>query len=69
MKKVSKFLLLLLGLSISFVSCDRSDDDEDVVVEPSKNNEVSGNITTTTTWKAKDKYIIKGFVYVEAGAT
>lgn len=69
MKKVSTFLLILLGLSISFMSCDRGDDEEDVIVEPSKDNEVSGNITANTTWKAKDKYILKGFVYVEAGAT
>jgi hypothetical protein len=30
---------------------------------------VEGKITTNTTWAAKNKYLLKGFVYVEAGVT
>ena len=31
--------------------------------------EVSGNITTNTTWTSNNAYLIKGFVYVKSGAT
>ncbi len=31
--------------------------------------EVSGNITTNTTWTSNNAYLVKGFVYVKTGAT
>ncbi len=31
--------------------------------------EVSGNITTNTTWTNNNAYLVKGFVYVKSGAT
>ncbi|WP_159469305.1 T9SS C-terminal target domain-containing protein [Dyadobacter sp. 3J3] len=75
MKKVSKlFSLLMIGLvMVGFVACNNDDDDTDpippVVVVPGALNTVTGSITSNTTWKATDQYLISGFVYVEAGAT
>lgn len=75
MKKVSKlFSLLMIGLVMAgFVACNNDDDDDDptppVVIVPGALNTVSGSITTNTTWKATDQYLLTGFVYVEAGAT
>ena len=75
MKKVSKlFSLLMIGLVMAgFVACNNDDDDDDpippVVIVPGTLNTVSGSITTNTTWKATDQYLLTGFVYVEAGAT
>jgi len=75
MKKVSKlFNLLMIGLVMTgFVACNSDDDDDDditpPVVVPGALNTVSGSITTNTTWKATDQYLLTGFVYVEAGAT
>lgn len=62
------FTFLILAAGLSFVSCDRDDDDTDVVV-PGENLTIKGSITTNTTWAAKNKYLLEGFVYVEAGAT
>jgi hypothetical protein len=62
------FTFLILAAGLSFVSCDRDDDDTDVDV-PGENFTVKGSITTNTTWAAKNKYLLEGFVYVEAGAT
>jgi len=75
MKKVSKlFNLLMIGLLMTgFVACNSDDEDDDIVtppvVVPGALNTVSGSITTNTTWKATDQYLLTGFVYVEAGAT
>jgi hypothetical protein len=65
MKKVIAPLIYLLFLSL--IGCVRNESED--VIEPPKTNEISGKITANTTWLAKDKYILKGFVYVEPGAT
>jgi hypothetical protein len=75
MKKVSKlFSMLMIGLVMAgFVACNNDDDDDDdtvppLVTVPGTLNTVTGSITTNTTWKATDQYLISGFVYVESGA-
>ncbi len=69
MKKVSTLLLLAL-LGVASVSC--NDDDADAVVAPIDQNtgvvELSGSITSDMTLKADKKYLLKGFVYVQAPA-
>ena len=62
------FMFLLVATSLSMSSCDREDDEDDVVI-PGESLTIKGSITTNTTWAAKNKYLLEGFVYVEAGAT
>lgn len=62
------FTLLILAAGLTFVSCNRDEDVEDPIV-PGENLTIKGSITTNTTWAAKNKYLLEGFVYVEAGAT
>lgn len=64
--KLITFLLLAVGLSLG--SCTRDEDEDDVVI-PGENITVKGTITSNTTWDAKNKYLIEGFVYVESGTT
>ena len=64
--KLFTFLIFTAGLILS--SCGRDEDTTDVIV-PGENLTIKGSITTNTTWAAKNKYLLEGFVYVEAGAT
>jgi hypothetical protein len=68
MKTGIKFLLLLF-MGLTFVSCDRAEDDDDDVTPVGENLTVKGSIATSTTWKSLNKYLLEGFVYVESGAT
>lgn len=61
--KLLSILFLMTGLIFS--ACR----DNTVEEEPGQNLNVKGIITTNTTWLAKNKYVLEGFVYVEAGAT
>ncbi|MRS63687.1 T9SS C-terminal target domain-containing protein [Larkinella terrae] len=63
-------LLSVVTLGI-MVSCNNSSDDDDLGPAPTPGSvtEVSGNITTNTTWAAKNQYLLKGFVYVQPGVT
>ena len=62
------FAILILAAGLSMTSCNRDEDDIDVIV-PGENLTIKGKITTNTTWAAKNKYLLEGFVYVESGAT
>ena len=63
-------LLSALALGLSISSCERTDDTDDRPVIPvGENITVKGSMTTNTTWNAKNKYLLEGFVYVESGAT
>ncbi len=65
MKSIVKlFVLLVVSTIIIMTSCKK-----DEVEEPGQNLNIKGSITTNTTWAAKNKYILEGFVYVESGAT
>lgn len=65
-----RLAFLFLGLSTAFMSCNRLTDNDDALPAVSDRTiiEVTGNITTSTTWSAKNRYLLKGFVYVESGA-
>ena len=72
MKKI--LLSAILGLSIFVTGCSsNSSDDGDinppVIVNPSNTVEVSGDITTNTTWTADKIYLLKGNVYVTNNVT
>lgn len=80
MKKMKKLyfiivLALIIGLATSLESCrKKKNEDNDPVPAPTPTPttttvEVSGEITSATTWKADTKYILKGFVYVVDGIT
>ena len=62
------FTFLVLAASLTFASCGREEDETEVIV-PGENLTIKGSITSNTTWAAKNKYLLEGFVYVEAGAT
>jgi hypothetical protein len=64
--KLFTFLIFTAGLILS--SCGRDEDTTEVIV-PGENLTIKGSITTNTIWAAKNKYLLEGFVYVEAGAT
>jgi hypothetical protein len=65
--------LLLLALSVTLFATSCSKTATIDPVEPPLNGgnttEVSGDISTNTTWKADKIYLLKGFVYVTNGAT
>jgi hypothetical protein len=71
MKKHS--LLLLLAASLFVTACSKNDnndgDVDPIIVTPSNTVEVTGDISTNTTWSASKIYLLKGFVYVTNGAT
>jgi hypothetical protein len=62
-------LLFLLALVIlgGLCSCGRTEDDDEPIVS-GDNIVVTGSIKTNTTWQAKNKYLLQGFVYVDSGA-
>lgn len=63
-------LLLALGMTLFATSCTKKADIG--TIEPPLTNgatEVSGDISTNTTWSADKIYLLKGFVYVTNGAT
>ncbi|MBC5774207.1 T9SS C-terminal target domain-containing protein [Pontibacter sp. KCTC 32443] len=68
MKKVSTLLLLAL-LGVATVACKEDGDDTVTPIDqPTGVVELSGVITTDVTLKADKKYLLKGFVYVQAPA-
>lgn len=71
LRSIAKMLIGIMAVSsISLTGC-KSDDDDDQST-PGNNDqvvEISGDITSNVTWKAAEKYLLKGFVYVKDGAT
>jgi hypothetical protein len=67
MKKQALYLIIAIGAF--FASC--SSKTEDPGITPTNSNvvEVTGDISTATTWKADKIYLLKGFVYVTSNAT
>ena len=67
MKK--SLLLLALSITLFATSCTKSTTPPDEPPLTSGTVEVSGDISTNTTWTADKIYTLKGFVYVTNGAT
>ncbi|MFD1630500.1 hypothetical protein [Pseudopedobacter beijingensis] len=65
MKKI-KFLALLAVLAISFSSCRKNDEDEQIVIKEPQ--EISGDITSNLTLTADRVWILDGFVFVKNNA-
>jgi hypothetical protein len=65
------FNLLMIGFVLAgAVACGREDEDLlPPVIEEGAIITVNREITTNTTWKAGNQYLITGFVYVRSGAT
>ncbi len=61
--------MFLASMILFAVSCKKNNDDPDPTPPSGSVTEVSGEITTNTTWKATDKILLKGFVYVVDGVT
>jgi len=72
MRKLTTWLLTVLVIcSATFIeSCKTDDDGVDPGTEPvvGETITVKGTITTSTTWKATNKYVLEGFVYVDNNA-
>ncbi len=71
MKKLSSFVKLFIfgALLTGFTACNKEDED-DIITPPTGGTEtITGSITANTTWRAGNKYVLTGFVYVESGAT
>lgn len=62
--------MLLLGSSVTFMSCDKDDDKDPIEVVDNKENQVivSSNITTNTTWSKDKIYVLAGRIAVTSGA-
>lgn len=69
MKNLKNFLLALSTLAV--VACGKKDENNDVnSVQKTPDGKiiVSGEISGEVTWKASEKYLLKGFVYVTEGS-
>ncbi len=68
MKSLKVLALVMLG-SIVISSCTKKDDDD--TITPTTGNKVvlNGNITTDVVLKAADTVVLKGYVYVQSGAS
>lgn len=69
MKKQGLFLMLIVAMLSA--ACSKKGTTVDPVTPPVTSNTVTvtGDISTSTTWKADKIYLLKGFVYVTNGAT
>jgi len=67
------FLSLTLLAVVALSSCKKSDDNNDVPVDPGPTPgstiDVRGTIRANTTWKKDYTYRLRGYVYVTDGAT
>ncbi len=69
MKKSTLYAVMFALLSFVFASCSKNDVEDDGGTNNSGVVEVTGDISTSTTWTANKIYLLKGFVYVTNGAT
>lgn len=72
MKKFSVLSAFYLLTLLLFASCKNEIIEEEITIPAPANRtvvEVTGTISANTTWSESQKYLLKGFVYVEAGAT
>lgn len=68
--KALKFFALLMAGSVILASCSKKDDDETTNPLPTGNMVVlQGDVTADKTLRAQDTVVLKGYVYVKAGAT
>ena len=58
----TKILTILLTFILSFSACTK---DPEVVITPSVEYTITGDITTNQTWTANNRYLLSGFVYVK----
>lgn len=66
----NKILLLALSVVLFATSCKKNTVvDEEPTTPKGDVVEISGEISTNTTWSASKIYLLKGFVYVSNGAT
>jgi hypothetical protein len=56
-------------IAITFAGCKKDDNEDPIPVPTGSTIEISGDLSTNTTFNAINKYILKGFVYVKSGAT
>lgn len=71
MKQITNWYKILLfgALLVGFTACN-TDDDNDLLPPPTGGTEtITGSISSNTTWKTGNKYVLSGFVYVDKGAT
>ncbi|MBK6890036.1 MAG: T9SS C-terminal target domain-containing protein [Sphingobacteriales bacterium] len=62
--------MAMLCLLLFNTACEKVDDgDKELPADSLEVVDVSGTLSSTTTWKADKKYLLKGFVYVAAGST
>lgn len=68
MKSLKVLALLAFG-TIIISSCTKKDDETNVTPETGNRVILQGNITTNTVLKAADTVVLKGYVYVQSGAS
>lgn len=63
--------IYLLGFAalLGIVSCKKNNNNEDIIVNTNTKFDVRGSITKDTHWTAANTYRLRGYVYVESGAT
>jgi hypothetical protein len=67
---MKKTVILFSMVALAFVAACKKSKTEDPIVTPTSNVvEVSGDISSNTTWSADKIYLLKGFVYVTNNAT
>jgi hypothetical protein len=68
MKSLKVLALVMLG-SIVISSCTKKDEDDTVIPVTGNKVVLQGNISTNTVLKATDTVVLKGYVYVQSGAS
>jgi len=69
MKKKFLIIAIVIGFTVSIISCKKKENNDTVPTPTTSVIEVKDSISTNTTWKADTKYLLKGFVYIVNGVT